>query len=220
MRLFIAHIALLLVPLAVNASDADTTVQRITRQWTLSTDYTTEIPVPIDTAYNLFQRYRLTDKYSDFNAYMGNYGQPLYQINFFDREWQSDRYLVSYYVPYMHTPANPVFLNTQVPFTELVWTFGGSPSNSEQTFRIRHSQNVNRKLNFGFIYDIDYCIGQYRDQSAINKTFSLHSSYNGDRYTAYFTAGINNLYTNENGGIPVTETEFPNKNTSPENVPV
>ncbi|HUW93504.1 MAG TPA: putative porin [Bacteroidales bacterium] len=219
MRLFLAHIALLILPFTLSASDADTTLKKVTRQWTLTSDYTGEIAMPLDTAFSLFQRYRISDRYSDFNAYPGNYGLPLYQINFFDRVWQPDKYLYSNYVPFMYTPANPRFINTQVPFTEMVWTNGGSKPQAEQTFRIRHSQNINRKLNFGFIYDIVYSLGQYDYQKAANKTFLLHSSYNGDNYTAYFTAGINNLLSFENGGV--VDAEFLSDNEySTADVPV
>lgn len=179
----------------------DTTFTTGSRQWTLSSDFTTEIPVPLDTAFSLFHRYRVADKYSDFNAYTGNYGLPLYQINFFDREWKPDRFLYAYYLPFMFTPSNTLFINTHVPFTELKWSNGGAKSVSEQTFRIRHSQNVNRRLNFGLIYDIVYNIGQYNLQMAIDKNFLLHGSYNSNAYNAYFSAGLNNHESEESGGM-------------------
>lgn len=195
----------------------DSLIKRTTRIWTLSADYTAEVPVNLDTAFFLFHRYRITDKFSEFNAYPGNYGLPLYQINFFDRDWNPDRYLYSYYLPFMYTPAKTRFINTHVPFTEMVWTNGGSRSKSEQTFRIRHSQNVNRKLNFGLIYDIVYALGQYDYQKASDKNFILHGSYNSNQYTAYFSTGINNHESNENGGIEGKEylSRYP-----PEDVPV
>ncbi len=180
---------------------ADTSFNRGSIQWTLSSDYTTEIIVPLDTAFSLFNHYRITDTYSDFNAYTGNYGLPLYQINFFDRAWKPDNFVYSYYQPFMFTPYNTLFVNTHVPFTELKWSNGGARSKAEQTFRIRHSQNVNRFLNFGLIYDIVYNIGQYKFQRAIDKNFLLHGSYNGERYTAYASAAINNHESRENGGI-------------------
>jgi hypothetical protein len=193
------------------------TIKKTTRQWTLSEDYTTEVPIPLDTAFSLSHHYRITDRYSEFNAYPGNYGLPLYQINFFDRAWKPDTYLYAWYLPFMYTPANTRFLNTHVPFTELVWTNGGARSKAEQTFRVRHSQNVNRKLNFGLIYDIVYALGQYDFQKAIDKNFLLHGSYNGDQYTAYFSAGINNHESGENGGVDGVEylSEY-----APEDVPV
>lgn len=183
------------------AREPDTTFRRGSRQWTLSADYTTEIPVPLDTAFSLFHRYRIADELSDFNAYTGNYGLPLYQINFFDREWRPDRFLYSYYMPFMHTPAKTLFVNTHVPFTEMKWSNAGARSKAEQTFRIRHSQNVNRFMNFGFIYDIVYNLGQYNFQKAVDKNFLLHASYNRNTYTSYFSAGINNHETEESGGV-------------------
>lgn len=189
------------IPPGAEMQGADTTFTKGSRQWTLSPDFTTEIPVPLDTAFSLFNRYRAADKLSDFNAYTGNYGLPLYQINFFDREWKPDRFLYAHYLPFMFTPANTLFINTHVPFTELKWSNGGARSVAEQTFRVRHSQNVNRILNFGLIYDIVYNIGQYNVQKAIDKNFLLHGSYNGNAYTAYFSAGINNHESEESGGM-------------------
>ncbi len=132
---------------------------------------------------------------------LGNYGLPLYQINFFDRDWNPDRFLNSYYLPFMYTPANTLFINTHVPFTELKWSNAGGRSKAEQTFRIRHSQNINRFLNFGLIFDIVYSFGQYNFQKAVDKNFLLHGSYNGNTYTAYFSAGINNHESEESGGL-------------------
>lgn len=195
------YIILLILSSGAVAQQPDTTSVSKTTEWKLSSDYTGEIPVSLDTAFSLFHRYRVTDRFSDFSAYPGNYGLPLYQINFFDRDWQPDNYLKYYYLPYMFTPGNTRFINTHVPFTEMKWTFGGSRAEAEQTFRVRHSQNVNNRLNFGLIFDIVYSLGQYGYQKAVNKNFLLHSSYNGDRYTAYFSAAINNQLAYENGGI-------------------
>lgn len=190
---------------------------KTTRQWTLSSDYTKELTVPIDTGFSLFHHSRKTDKISDFNIYPGNYGQPVYQLNFFDRTWQPDQFLYAHYKPYMFTPSNPIFVNTQVPFTEFLFTYAGAKTKAEQTFHLRHSQNVNKDLNFGLVYDIVYNLGQYKNQPAKDKTFIFHSSYNGERYTAYFTAGINNLKTYENGGV---EEGTVLENIKTENVPV
>jgi len=196
---------------------SDTIFSSGSRQWTLSSDFTQEILVPLDTAFSLFHRYRITDKYSEFNAYTGNYGLPLYQINFFDREWKPDRFLYSHYQPFMWTPANTLFINTHVPFTEIRWTNGGARNVAEQTFRVRHSQNASRFLNFGLIYDIVFNIGQYDLQRAVNKNFLFHTSYNRNIYTAYFSVGLNNHESQENGGITGVESL---QQYAPEDVPV
>ncbi len=194
-------IILLFIPAVVNAQVADTSRPHIKRQYTLSTDYSEEVSIELDTAFSMFHRHRLTDKFSPFNAYPGNYGLPLYQINFFDRITDPDKFLYRYYYPFMHEPSNPVFMDTQLPFTEFIFTFAGPRDRAEQTFRIRHSQNVSPKLNFGLIYDIVYSLGQYRYQRTDDKTFTLFSSYKGNRYELFLSGGINNIASYENGGV-------------------
>jgi hypothetical protein len=174
---------------------------RILKEWTLSSDYSEEIIVPFDTVFSLSNRFKLADKYSPVNATLGNYGLPFYQINFFDRITDPDKFLYSYYYPIMHLPSNPLFMTTQVPYTELDWSFAGPRETSEQTFRVRHSQNINRFLNFGVIYDIVFSLGQYNYQRAEDKTFTFYTSYTGSKYKAYFSAGLNSLISFENGGV-------------------
>jgi len=179
----------------------ETAQPKIIRQWTLSPDFTEEVSIPFDTVFSLFHRYRISDRKSPVNATLGNYGLPFYQISFFERIFDPDKFLYTWYYPFMYHPGNTVFMNTQVPFTEIVWTYGSPRETSEQTFRVRHSQNVNRYFNFGLIYDIIYNLGQYNYQRAEDKTFTFYSSYTGPKYKAYFAIGINNIVSYENGGI-------------------
>lgn len=192
---------MLFIPVLSAAQKPDTIRSVVKREYTLSHDYSEEITVPVDTAFSLFHRYRIADKYSPFNASLGNYGLPTYQINFFDRIANPDMYLYDYYYPFMHLPDNPVFMNTQIPFTELIFNYSGPSDRSEQTFRIRHSQNINRFLNVGLIYDIVFSLGQYNYQKSENKTFTLYSSYSGIKYKFYIAGGINNLTSGANGGV-------------------
>lgn len=186
-----------------NTSQKQDTIKKakILKEWTLSSDYSEEVSLPFDTVFSLSNRFKIADKFSPVNATLGNYGLPFYQLNFFDRISDPDKFLYSYYYPLMHTADNAVFMNTQNPFTELDWTFAGPTETAEQTFRVRHSQNVNRKLNFGVIYDIVFSLGQYNLQRSSDKTFTFYSSYTGDKYKMYFSAGINNLLSFENGGV-------------------
>jgi hypothetical protein len=185
-----------------NSAKQDTVKKpRILREWTLSSDFSEEVPLPIDTVFSLSNRFKLVDKYSPVNAGLGNYGLPSYQLSFFDRITDPDKFLYDYYYPLMHLPSNALFMNTQTPYTELDWSFAGPRETSEQTFRVRHSQNVNRFLNFGLIYDIVFSLGQYNYQRSADKTFTFYTSYTGEKYKLYFSAGINNLLSYENGGV-------------------
>ena len=176
-------------------------VKKTIRQWHLNSDFTEEVPFQIDTVFSLSNHYRISDKYSPINAYPGNYGLPFYQINFFDRISDPDQFLYTYYSPFMYLPGKAQFMDTQVPITEMTWSFGAPRETSEQTFRVRHSQNANRYLNFGVIYDIIFSLGQYNYQRAEDKTFTFYTSYIKKKYKLYMAAGVNNMLSYENGGV-------------------
>lgn len=201
MRRILAILLLTCLSPALRAGAQDTISHRITEMWKLSPDLTREVRVPFDTTFSLFHQYRLADKYSPLNASPGSYGLPFYQLNFFDRVTDPDKFLMAYYYPLMYQPERYLFMNTQVPFTEFIWSYAGPRNQAEQTFRIRHSQNVNRKLNFALVYDIVYNLGQYGYQRSSDKNFTFNGSYRGDSYKAYFAYGLNNMRTYENGGI-------------------
>src|SRR5664279_2595578 len=200
------------IPLTKHSHKQDSIKKpRILREWTLSPDYSEEVNKPIDTVFSLSNRFKKADSYSPVNAGLGNYGLPFFQLSFFDRVTDPDRYLYKYLYPLMHTQYNPVFMNTQTPYTELDWSFAGPVANSEQTFRVRHSQNINRFINFGLIYDIVFSLGQYNFQRSADKTFTFYSSYTGDKYKLYLSLGINNMHTFDNGGIAdLTKLTEPN----------
>ncbi len=200
---YVSILLFLVFPAALSGQEQDTIKPkpRILKQWNLSHDYSEEVIVPFDTVFSLFHRFRLADRYSPLNVTLGNYGLAFYQLNFFDRITDPDRFLSSTYFPIMHLPENALFMNTQIPFTEFTWSYAIPRETSEQTFRFRHSQNVNRYLNFGLIYDIIYDLGQYNYQRAEDKTFTLFSSYTGEKYKLYFSGGINNIKNFENGGV-------------------
>jgi hypothetical protein len=201
MRRLTYIVLLLAITFNIFAQTQETVKRKIIRQFTLSPDFSEEVPSQFDTTFSLFNRFKTADKYSPVNASLGNYGLPFYQLNFFDRVTDPDKYLYSAYNPLMFVPDKAVFMNTQKPYTELIWSYGGPRATSEQTFRIRHSQNVNRFLNFGLIYDIVYSLGQYNYQRAEDKDFTFYSSYTGDKYKLYFSGGINNIVSFENGGV-------------------
>jgi hypothetical protein len=104
--------------LGLSAQKQNTAKPRILKQWTLSPDYSEEVNETVDTIFSLFHRFKIADKYSPFNTSLGNYGLPFYQINFFDRITDPDKFLEAYYYPLMHVAGKAVFMNTQVPFSK------------------------------------------------------------------------------------------------------
>jgi len=185
----------------LNAQDDSVKVGHVTRQFTLSDDFTEIVIVPLDTILAGFQDYRIIYKINPFYLSLGNYGLPIEEFDFFSRTTEPDEFLYRHFKPYMHHPGNKRFIDTHVPFSEVVWSIGGDRSMSEQTFRIRHSQNVNQYFNVGFDLDIIYSLGQYIYQKTNDRSFTLHTSYVREKYNLFAAWSLNNFYGQENGGL-------------------
>ena len=198
----IAAIILLFSGLSVTVfPQADTANIRKTTMYSLSEDYTTIVPLDMDTLITGFQDHKVIARYTPFYASLGNYGLPVLELDFFKRNIDQDRFVYKHYLPYMHHLGNKIFIDTQVPFTELLFTFGGGRTQAEQTFQVRHSQNVNRFLNFGFDFDVINSLGQYSYQASDDKSFTLHGSYRGNKYKVFSAWTLNSFNGAQNGGI-------------------
>ena len=201
MRKLIVFIFMLGGTFPAIAQQDSTRLARITRQYMLSDDYTLIVPIPIDTALSGFQEHKILDKQSPFYSSLGNYGLSVEEFDFFRRTYKSDEFLYRHYKPYMSHLGNKVYFDTQVPFTELVFSYGGARTEAEQTFNIKHSQNINRFLNAGLDLKIINSLGQYGYQATDDRSFTLHSSYLGRRYKVFGSWTLNNFKGGENGGI-------------------
>jgi hypothetical protein len=176
--------------------------------YTLSSDYAETVAVDFDTVITGFQEYRKIDKITPFYASLGNYGLPLLELDFFKRNSVYDHQVYQFLKPYMHHTGNKTFIDTQVPFTEAKFTFGGPRTLAEQYLGLRHSQNVNRFLNVGLDLDIINSLGQYSYQSTDNRSFTLHSSYLGPKYKLYAAWSSNNMTRKENGGVIYEDSDI------------
>lgn len=192
---------LVLSTFPLSAQNDTVALKRVTRMFSLTEGYTEMVPVEIDTLITGFQEYRQTDRLTPFNTTLGNYGLPLLETDFFRRNRDFDHYPYRHMKPYMHHSGNNTFIDTQVPFTELKFFFGGPRNVAEQLLGVRHSQNINHRLNIGLNLDIINSLGQYSYQTADIKSFTLHTSYLGERYRLFGAWSINNMTRLENGGV-------------------
>ncbi len=184
-----------------SAQDDSVKVGHITRQFTLSDDYTGIVNVSLDTILTGFHEYKVTDKINPFYLSLGNHGLPIEEYDFFSRTKNPDEFLYRHYKPYMHHLGNRMFIDTHVPFSEIVWSYGGKRATSEQTFRVRYSQNVNSYLNVGLDLGIIYSLGQYSYQKTNDRSFTLHTSYIKKKYNLFAALSMNNFFVQENGGL-------------------
>lgn len=184
-----------------NIPEKSDSITHVTYQYKLNENYTDTLYVPLDTLIDTFHRYKKTEEISPFFQRLGNYGLSYMETDFFDRPTDPEIFIYRHLRYFMHHAGNKMYVDTQVPFTELQWTFGGERQEAEQTLEVRHSQNVNPFLNFGLDLDIIYSLGQYHYQKSDNKAFTLHGSYLREKYKAFASWSTNKLIAYENGGV-------------------
>ena len=206
MRGILIYMLLFSVPAFLYAQVEDNKIIHTTQEFGFSPDFSELIKLELDTVITGFQQHRIIETKTPFFINLGNYGLPVVEIDFFERTISQEDFLFRHYKPYMHHTGNVRFVNTQVPFSELIFTFGAPRPTSEQTFSVRHSQNVNRYLNFGIDLDVIYSQGQYNYQRDDDRSFTFHTSYTGKKYEFLGAWNLNNFSADNNGGVEEMES--------------
>ena len=156
----------------------------------------------IDTLLDNFHIYHPIYKNALTNTYVGNYGTPYLNNDFFKRETYVDFFFLKTRDAYLLTPATIKYYNTTTPYTRLDFSQSENKARkSEIRFNVLHSQNVNPYLNFTFRYDQAKSIGQYNYQESKNNIVTLYSNYNKDNVSIHAGFVSNAIKNMENGGL-------------------
>lgn len=137
------------------------------------------------------------------NSSLGNNGTAIEDLNFnpvFNRGFnQGFNAFNAYYLPLKETQ----FFDAQSPFTEAFYVQG---SKEEAFFRLRHTQNVGRKINFGLEYQRINSLGYFPRQTAQHSAIRLHTWLRpgNERYQAMFALAYHKGSSLENGGITLS----------------
>ena len=176
----------------------------------------------LDTMLDNYQIYHPVFINSITSTYVGNYGTPALNNDFFNRNSNVDFLFFKSREDYLLTPANIQYFNTRTPFTRL--DFGQSANKAiknETRFNFFHSQNASPYLNFTLQINMSKSAGQYNYQESKNNFITLYSSYNKDNLNIYSGFITNTVKNEENGGITGDSllfngagTEFLNTNLS------
>ncbi|MDR1199368.1 MAG: putative porin [Prevotellaceae bacterium] len=149
-------------------------------------------------------------------TFLGAAGSAARSHDFFKHSYNEYFKFFEPYDIYAFTPENTPFYNTKRPFTVLSYQTSGSKLNEESNIRILHTQNIKPALNIGLLYQRYGTKGQYMNETADNKAFSLFASYTGRRYVAHGAYSFNNISNRENGGIrndsDITDTVISSEN--------
>jgi hypothetical protein len=177
--------------------------------WKISEYAAFQDSVALDTLLDNFQIYHPVFLNSLTSSYLGNYGTPAINNDFFDRKSNVDFFFFKSREMYLLTPANLQYYNTRTPYTRL--DFGQSENKAvknETRFNIFHSQNVNPYLNFTLRMNLAKSAGQYNAQESKNSFITLYSSYTKDNLSIYSGFITNAVKNNENGGLTNDELLF------------
>lgn len=148
-----------------------------------------------------FHQSSLTDGQGIAVGYLGNLGSPAQSKLFFERGETSQFLFLDAFNYYYKKPEDVVFLNTKVPYSNILYQSGGGRTNKEERLKTEMSLNVGKKFNIGMNIDYIYSRGFYDYLSTKQVTYDFYSSYISDKYQMHLYFA-NNYYNNsENGGI-------------------
>ena len=163
----------------------------------------------LDTLQDYFHLYHPVFKDAISVSYVGNYGTPYLNNDFFSRESNIDFLFSKTREAYLLTPAPIQYYNTRTPYTSLDYSQSENKSRKNETrFNVLHSQNVNPYFNFTLRFDQGKSQGQYKEQDSKNNFVTIYSSYNKDKLSFHSGFISNGMQNNENGGLSDDELIF------------
>ncbi len=170
----------------------------------------------LDTLHDVAHIFHPVYKKAITATYIGNYGTPALDNNFFSRNYNSKYFFWHSREAYMLTPADIAYYNTTTPYTRLDYSQSENKSkNNETRFNVIHSQNINPFWNFTLRTNQEKSDGQYNAQESKNNFVTLYTSYNRDNWNVYGGFISNMVENNENGGLN-DEEDWLNSNDEPD----
>ncbi len=157
-----------------------------------------------------FQRYR-SDLISRPSLRLGNLGLPMGYLDSLVLDYGTTSILGAY-KSYVFDESNIRFYQAKKPFTSLHYINGAE---SEQYFRVLHTQNFSKEGNFSFLYNRITSEGffaqQFTNHTNIVANYNYRSRNDAYQSKAYFS--LNVLESQENGGIFIDDQDRPDDNT-------
>jgi len=171
--------------------------------WQLDDDYSVkEYSVEQDTSLHLFHVWDPNDKKSISVNNLGNTGSP-YQYNIFDDRMQAGKspfFFMDYMSDCMAKPEDTKFYQVNHPYTWLYYACTPKARNG-QMLDFTHTQNPNKKFNWGFNIKMESFRGRYSHQHMRNVGFTPQMSYTGKHLQIHFFYNFNKMSVEENGGV-------------------
>lgn len=189
--------------------------------WELSGYGAFKDSIAMDTLMDNFQIYDPVFQNSITSTYIGNYGGPALNNDFFRRNYNMDFFFLQSREMYLLTPNQIQYYNTRTPYTRLDFSQSENRVKFNETrFNVFHTQNINPYWNATIKLNLGKSAGQYNHQESRNNFITLYSSYSTDKVEIYGGIISNLIDNNENGGIKFDTLIFdiPETNQIPQNL--
>jgi len=176
------------------------------KTWQVSQQGTRIEKTELDTTMTFYHVYQPIYQKSISNTFVGNNGGAYISNDFFQRKPNSDFYFAQSFDAYWLAPSQINYFNTTTPFSLLDYSQSDNKNTKNETrFNVFLSQNVNKKLNFEFIYNQTRSQGQYPYQENKFHNIGLVSSYISNNFVSHSNIIFNRLEGKENGGIEASQ---------------
>ncbi|MGE5426679.1 MAG: putative porin [Methylococcaceae bacterium] len=177
-------------------------VPSVIRVWQLDNQGARIKPSELDTVLTFYHIYQPFEQRSISNTFTGNNGGAYQSNDFFSRTFNSDFYFAHSFDAYWLMPNQIQYFNTTTPYSVLDYTQSENRSTKNETrFNVIHSQNVNKKFNFEFIYNQSKSQGQYAMQVNKFHNIGVGTSYITDKFLSHSNIIFNRSQAQENGGV-------------------
>lgn len=177
-------------------------IPSVIRVWQLENQGARIKPSELDTALTFYHIYHPFEKRSISSTFTGYNGGAYQSNDFFNRTYNSDFYFAHSFDAYWLMPNQIQYFNTTTPYSVLDYSQSENRSQKNETrFNVIHSQNVNKKFNFEFLYNQSKNQGQYANQVSKFHNIGLATSYVSDKFLSHSNIIFNRSQAQENGGV-------------------
>ncbi len=171
------------------------------RTWKMRDDYTFADTIPNDTALLNHQIPHLLWRENFANVTLGNDGSPAQSLFFPTIKRVEGFTFFNTIAPYLEADDELLYFNTKTPYCNLAYQMAYPSRRSDEYVHVLFTQNVNRRLNFGFKFALSSSIGRYEAQRTDHVNFRFFGSFDGDYYRNNFGLVYHKAQIDENGGI-------------------
>ena len=156
---------------------------------------------PMDTNRLNTANNTLAEARSTALSYLANLGAASQSRIFSERKESSDFIFKDVLGNYIVSPETALFYDTRSPYTQVLYTMGGSSQAKEEQFKGVLTLNFGKKINVGGDFDYIYSRGHYNSNSNKSIMGRIFGSYNSDKYNLNSYVSFYRYTGFENGGL-------------------